>query len=181
MKKYLYFLPSLVALAISSSAFSLTMVQPFPYVSASQTGRFYCKIIPTSNTPDFWHKAQASVYALTVSGKEKLLWSVNCPYSRRIFLSYNGEILAVVATQYYNNGPDKDLLIAFYRKGRLVKQYTIQQLIRYPALLRASRFQNNYVKEIHGFMIWTNRFILVTGDGTRYTFDTSTGRILSKK
>lgn len=189
------------ALAILSCAFAVTTSslwadQPapqVPYVSAAPRGEAYFKMVPSPDGK--WGDGYGIAYRLRKDGSDEELWRTKGWYSFEVFLSPDGEYLVAMGPWNVGRAPSPgDLAVAFYRRGKLLQQYSTADLVKDggKVLQSASHYMwlardlERYAKaekdpESELRIVWKNIFRLKTCDGILYDFDITTGEIKKKK
>lgn len=122
------------------------------------------------------------MYYVKRDGSLQKMWSVSGWYAFRTYPSFRGEYLVRIGNWPRGFRPShKDLAIAFYHRGRLVKRYSTKDLLRNTAGRASVRSVGHYRfwSSIPGFGGWNHRFTLITTERIRYIFDARTGKIIS--
>lgn len=110
---------------------------PFPYVAAGMGGTTYFKMIP--RTDGKWGEGIGIAYRLRRDGSDEELWRTDGWYSFEVFLSYDGEYLVAMGPWNMGSEPSKeDLAVAFYHKGKLLRQYSTADLVKDKSKVPAS-------------------------------------------
>ena len=176
-----------MASLISGSLFADTEIIPVPSVYSSEGRNYYFKMIPAkyeykNDKFEITREAFGKAYELKEDGSSRLLWQVKGWYSHEVFLSGDGEYLVRMGDWPDGLGPStKDLAIAFYHKGKLVKKYSTADLIqdKEKVIQTASHYiwlseEENYAK-MHDF---DYSFNLTTIEKNEFIFDYRNGDII---
>lgn len=160
---------------------------PFPWMTTSARGRFLFKMVPppwrgSGDEPVIDRPPFGVAYQLTEDGEFKELWHAEGWYGYRGKLSDDGRYLVVFGPWASDQKEHTDLAIAFYDKGKLLKQYAVRDLIREHDAVENSVSHYSWTPERqtkpNGF--YQDRFHLVTIEKTAYDFDYTTGEISSR-
>ncbi|MBL8514415.1 MAG: hypothetical protein JNJ55_10525 [Betaproteobacteria bacterium] len=123
-------------------------------------------------------------YALQKDGSFKVLYRTEGWYATEVFLSPDGKYLVRLGPWSRGRAPAKDhLAIAFYRDGKLLKQYSTLEMLKDPTKARASVSHYFWRPDEAGdgpkpeLADWDLSFSLQTVDGWEYVFDLKTGGI----
>jgi hypothetical protein len=181
------------ALAVTaSSLWADSPAPPVPYVAVAQRGTAYFKMIPREGK---WGDGSGIAYRLRRDGSDEELWRTEGWYSFEVFLSYDGDYLVAMGPWSIGHEPSKeDLAVAFYRKGKLLRQYSTADLVKDKSKVSASVSHYMWLaRDVERFpdskedpeaelrVSWDNTFRLKTCDGIVYEFDMTTGEIKKKK
>ena len=162
---------------------------PFPYVEPSDYGSFYFKMIPEMGSYEngvfkIESPAHGIAYELLVNGDSKELWRVEGWYAFQIFLSNDAEYLVRMGDWASGKEPSKkDLAVAFYHKGALLKEYSTADLIKRKRSVQRTVSHYFWGSEDRDFpkMEYKNKFLIKTIENRLYKFDISTGEIVEEK
>ena len=156
---------------------------PYPYVTASEGGRYYFRMQPDPNRPFDRDVGSGVAYEVVAGKMDKLLWTTKGWYSFSVHLSHDGHYLVRLGNWPRGHKPSEaDLAVAFYKSGTLLKSYNTKGLIRDPSKVEPSVSHYQFLRERPGFVEpYGYTFGLVTVDGVGYTFDVRTGKILQSK
>lgn len=171
----------LVGAAISPSLLADSPAIPTPYATTSADGRFVFVMLPGKED---WsgHNSRGIAYELTWSGEWRELWRTQGWYSFRVHLAEDGQHLVRMGPWNAGAAPsEKDLAVAFYREGSLVKSYSTAELVRDHARVRASTSHYEWLADfpVRPELSLDGSFSLQTIDGVRYRFSATTGAITS--
>ncbi len=179
----------LVALmtAAASSIRADTEAMPEAYVTASHDGIYFFKLVPPISKDRYNRASEKLTYGIAYQvlpdGSNLELWRTEGWYSFRVFLSGDGKYLARLGPWNSGDQPSKDdLAVAFYKEGKLLKQYSTEQLVKDKSKVKRSIshyewFDFNQMPKIGG----DGYFHLKTLDGISYLFDMTTGNIKETK
>ncbi|MHC4757450.1 MAG: hypothetical protein ACYTE8_02225 [Planctomycetota bacterium] len=156
---------------------------PIPYVRASQQGRFFFKMVPAKSTRTGYRQgvegeAFGVAYSVEKNGSFKERWKTSGWYSRTVFLSNDGKYLVRIERFGLGQEPTKDCLaIAFYNKGKLLKEYTTSDLVKDKSKVIKTVSHYMWLARENGILRLDsqNVFHLKTIDGIIYQFDVTTG------
>jgi hypothetical protein len=182
------------ALAVTaSSLFADSPAPPVPYVAVAPRGAAYFKMIPRPGGK--WEDGFGIAYRLRQDGSDEELWRTDGWYSFEVFLSYDGDYLVAMGPWNAGHEPGKeDMAVAFYRRGKLLRQYSTADLVKDKSKVRASVSHYMWLaRDVGRFpeakkdteaelrIFCDNTFRLKTCDGIVYEFDMTTGEIKKKK
>jgi len=159
--------------------------QPVPWATTSERGDYLFKMVPPK-----WRYEEGKrvidclpfgiAYKITRDGEFDEIWLTQGWYAYKGYLSDDGRYIVGFGPWAKDKKKHSDLALAFYDKGKLIKQYEVRELIKKPELLEESVSHYTWRPEIqtdpNGFNGKT--FHLVMIDKTTYTFDYATGEIL---
>jgi len=159
---------------------------PHPLVITSSYGQHYFKMIPAeysykNSERTIVKEAFGVAYAVDDEGNDKELWRVKGWYSFQTFLSNNGEFLVRLGNWAEGCATsEKNLGVAFYSNGELLKQYSTKDLIKNSKNVECTIshyfWRENKEGSLH--LSYNDQFHLKTIEGTQYIFDIKTGNIL---
>ena len=160
---------------------------PRAYVITSGDGEYYFKMSPDPQAP--LDRGHGELFEVKSSGPDILLWKTEGWYSFHTYISRDGEYLVRVGNWPRGIGPsNRDLAVAFYARGKLTKSYSTQDVIKNPSAITASISHYNFLSSITGFKEPKSydapdkyHFVLTSVDQIEYTFDATTGAIVSEK
>ncbi len=178
-----------------SNVFADDEQSQYPYVIASDGGRYF--FLMKSDPNDIYNREKGTgiCYEVTRNGEFKELWRTEGWYSFKTFLasSYDGNgqpkrlHLYLVRLGNWPRGHKPsvdDVGVGFYKDGELIKLYSTVDLIRNVSAVRPSVSHYEYLDNKYepvleyqyenGFSV----FKLVTIDGVHYQFDVRTGQII---
>jgi hypothetical protein len=181
-----------VSLLLSQSSRAEESI-PFPYIVTSPYSQCFFKMIPA----DINREAFGAAYSLDENGNFKELWKTSGWYSYEVYLSYDGQYLVRMGQTSHSHEPKKqDLAVAFYKNGKLLKEYSVIDLVKdkskiqpmdvYYAWLARSDIRNilaaaemNNIEDPENKLRLDNQniFHLKTIDEIIYQFDATTGEI----
>lgn len=158
--------------------FSLTIMQPYPYMVSSQNGRYYFRMQPGVKRP--WKDAVGIMYQVKRKGPDKELWRVTGWYTYRTYPSFRGQYLVRLGMLHEAYRVSKPrLAIAFYEKGKLMKKYTTKDLQQAVHAKRKRRHYGTWsIKKVIGFNDWGHRFTIISRDNVRYVFNAKDGSLV---
>ena len=170
----------LVTLSLARPLAADEEMAPYAHVVAAEGGRYYLKLVPKKGTRD---DGSATVYSVRAGTVDRLHYQTSGWFAFEAFLSYNGEHIVRLGNWPRGHKPStKDLAIAFYTRGRLVKRYSTADLIKNPAKIGHSVSHYQYKRKTLGFVRpYSTKFALISADGIRYTFDVTTGQIVETR
>ena len=132
---------------------------PFPYIVTASNGIVYFRMFPRPR-PGNWSDGYGIAYRIRDNGSDVEMWRTRGWFSTEVFLSNDGGFL--VAMGPWNGGSEprnEDLALAFYREGKVIKQYSTADLVKdkskvmktlshYDWLARDAELKNRIGKEI---------------------------------
>lgn len=157
---------------------------PMEKVFTSPNQRYFFTMIPQNSGYSGEHPdAIGKAYRLKADGDFILLWKVSDWYAHQVYLSNDG--LHLVRLGNWASGcelSDKQLAVAFYKQGQLLKMYSTKDLIKQKKSIRCSvsHYQWRAETDEPQWLGYDNDFYLTTIEGVEYRFSLSTGEILSQ-
>ena len=194
----LFALPFFCLMAISSLNAD-SPAPPVPLVFTSDRGSDVAfTMMPPKYGKDYKIEKEAFgvAYKVGEDGSFKELYRTKGWYSFEVFVSRDGRNLVRMGPWSVGSEPSKDdLAIAFYKDGKLLKQYSTEELVKDESKVIASVSHyfwqapspvDDDVTDAERLKLrlhldYTNTFNLHTIDGWTYTFDVTTGKIKSTK
>ena len=156
-----------------------------PVVSVSEYGDCYGKSVPAE---DYGEKGETRIYR--VERRQDLLVQTHPWYARTFFVDCSvgegGRGVSVVQLGPWPRGraaTAKDLAIAFYLNGRLVKRYSTLDIAGEPSNVRATSHHHKVISKTLGYR-WGSgrqRFVIQTVDGRTIVFDAELGTRVTDK
>lgn len=175
-------------LIASASAFADDEASNVPILRTDQWGRCYAKSVPAEL---YGMKGTTRIYSVQ-SGEDQLLHAFDW-YANQIYLHCNvGHPTEQVGVSVVRLGPwargqqatVDHLALAFYYRGKLVKQYSTLDIAGAPDNVSRSISHYSVIQLVEGYRQQQSNFatfeILTTG-GRLLAFDPTTGAILSSK
>ena len=152
----------------------------YAWVRSARWGRRYFKMLPDKGSPYDHAKGTGIAYEVQPVGPDKELWRVTGWYAFEAWLSQDGRSLVRLGNWPRGHEPkDEHLGIAFYRDGKLLRRYSTRDLIKDRTKVQPSVSHYQYKRSVPGFERSDTRFTLVSIDGVTWTFDVTTGAVLS--
>jgi len=161
---------------------------PRPWVTMSNHGDFFFKMVPPKWKEEhdrrvIEREAFGVTYKITEDGEFKEVWRTEGWYTFEGYLSENGRYFVRFGPRAGHKENHTDLAIAFYDRGKLLKEYQVNELIRKPDLLEGTAghyiWRSVIQTELNGF--YDGTFHLVMIDKSYYCFDCETGEIITRK
>lgn len=141
----------------------------------SASGRFVMNMRPAA---DFGLKGNGVAFEIDERGETKL-WAVDW-FANKVEIADDGEYLVRYGPWGTDQNNHSDLGIAFYRRGQLVREYRVNELVKDPKAIvhSASHYLWQPEKQsiptgFHG----DGRYRLVVADKTVYEFELATGEV----
>jgi len=185
-------LPTFIALAAMATmpmnAMADSPAAPRPWVATSKHGDFVFKMVPPKwkeegNKYVVEREPFGVTYEISEDGEFKEVWRTEGWYTFEGYLSEDGRYFVRFGPWASDQKNHTDLAIAFYDRGKLIKQYQVKELIRKPDLLEDSVSHYMWRPAIqtkpNGF--YGGTFHLVMIDKTTYSFDYETGEIIIRE
>jgi muconolactone delta-isomerase len=186
----------LIVLSCSlSNAFADEEMSQYPYVTASDDGRYF--FLMKSDPNDIYNREKGTgiCYEVTRNGEFKELWRTEGWYSFETFLvsAIDSNEHPKMLHQYLvrlGNWPRGHKLsadnigVGFYKDGKLLKLYSTADLVHNESAIHPSvshyQFLDTKFKPTLEYKYEKNQWVfkLVTIDGIHYQFDVKTGEIL---
>ncbi|PTX98633.1 hypothetical protein [Opitutus sp. ER46] len=156
--------------------------------TTSVDGRAIFTMAPPTDT---FPVGTGTVYLVARNGDISQLWRTHGWYAAEVFLTNDGEFLVRLGgSPDHTTQGAAPLAVAFYRRGRLLKQYTVEDLVRDPKNVaalssadgwRADRDRSGPVRAPAPALHLEREFHVTTIDGTFYRFDVTTGAIIEAR
>lgn len=185
-------LPTIVALAALTTmpmkGLADSPAAPRPWVGTSERGDFFFKMVPPKWKKDgdryvVEREPFGVTYKISEDGEFKEVWRTEGWYSFEGYLSEDGRYFVRFGPWASDQENHTDLAIAFYDRGKLLKEYQVKDLIRKPDFLEDSvshyMWRPETQSEPNGF--YGGTFHLVMIDKTSYSFDYETGEIIIRE
>lgn len=185
-------LPSLIVIAaLTSMPMVLSADQPAdprPWVVTSEYGDFFFKMVPSKWKEEgdkfvVDRESCGVAYEISEDGDFKEVWRAEGWYTFEGYLSYDGRYFVRLGPWARDQEKHTDLAIAFYDRGKLIKEYQVKDLIRESDALEYSVSHYMWRPAIqskpNGF--YGGTFHLVMIDKTAYSFDYESGEIITQK
>lgn len=158
----------------------------YPQAITSEGGRFVFAITPgakglaTPGDEDSVHKGATGIcYEVQPDGALKEIWKVTGWFTSfyHLRLDFDGKYLIHIGSKFDRDSkePLKSLGIAFYNEGKLIKKYSVGDLLKDGRKWDPEGSWLNW--EPRFTHMGERQFELVTVDGIHYVFDYSTGEI----
>jgi hypothetical protein len=153
---------------------------PYAYVKASDSGTCILKMVPGS-------KPSGTAYKISENGALEEQWRVEGWYSFEVYVSNNCQhLIRLERSPRLYESPEKDVVLWFYKGGKLVKLYKSQDLIRDQKNLLHSKshYQWQINTQYHpsyeemGVLEGFPTFKIKTIEKQIITFNVATGEIL---
>jgi len=181
-------------LIIASSLIADTPGDPVPLAFTSESSsNVIFTMTPAKYDKDYKVEKEAFgiAYKLGEDGKLKELYRTKGWYSSEVFISRDGRYLVRMGPWNQGSKPSKDdLAVAFYKDGKLIKQYSTEEMVKDKSKVDRSVSHYNWrgstwkddVPELDRMKLrllldYSYVFDLHTIDGWTYSFDVTTGKI----
>ena len=150
------------------------------FVKSAEGGRYYFKMIADDDYDR--SKGRGKLYQVSSEGKDKVLWETKGWFAFDLYISYDGNYLARLGNWPRGRKPShKDLGIAFYKNGKLIKYYSTVDLVQNLSKIEKTKGHYSYLKKVLGFTsTYDYMFQIVTIDNILYTFNVSDGSVISR-
>ena len=160
---------SIIALADSER-------MPIPQIFSSPNNTYYLKLVPDRQFDE--KKAKGYVYKVGHE-KDNLQYEIFGWHSFSVLLSPDGEnIVRLGPWPRAGTPPDKALAIAFYNNGKLIKKYTVSDLIENPRDLPQSISHYSWGGRLKWSGNWWENTVQVTTEENKVIkFNIKTGAI----
>jgi len=151
------------------------------YTVTSPNGKFLIELIPANN---FGEAGKGFAFAKEDSHRLDTLWKIDW-FAKKVFLADDGAHLIRFGPWASDKNRLTDKAIGFYKKGKVLKQYLVKDLVKDAKSISAS--VSHYTWEscdsaiVSGLSKDFKSYTLVTTDRIVYIFNTSTGKITKKK
>jgi len=168
-----------IAMVVPSLVFADQELAPYTYVTASELGRYYFKLVPGQGTENA-EGAAGTCFQVEQNGNDKVLWTTKDWYAFKVYLSMDGHYLVRLGNWPRGHEPAAEhLAVAFYKDGVLLKSYSTKDLIKDLTAVRPSASHYSFYT---GTPVFTSTydggsFSLTSVDGITYSFDIRTGEI----
>jgi hypothetical protein len=188
MKPISFLCVVVVSLLLSQSSRADEPMSPYSLAVASRSGRCFFKMVPYKGELQekkyvITREAFGVAYTFDMDGNFKELWKTSGWYSFEAFLSDDGQYLVRMGPWNGGHEPKKgDLAVAFYKNGKLLKEYSVVDLVKDKSKIQATVSHYFWLDRAMGpgagpGLEWDNVFHLKTIDGIMYQFDATTGEI----
>ena len=184
----------ILALVLAGVAHCDTPATPLPYVTSSREGRYFFRMMPRNGGTDQKHDGYGIAFRVQFDGSDREVWRTEGWFSFQVFLSDDGHSLVALGPWGYGREPKQDdLAVAFYYEGKLIREYSTDELVDDHTAVLAStshyfwlardrlHFSDTSAGEHEPRFTRPDRFQLKTIDGITYIFRTETGEIVEKK
>jgi hypothetical protein len=181
-------LPQIIALAVlvtmPMKGLADSPADPRPWVATSEGGDFFFKMVPPKWKKDgdryvMEREPFGVTYEISEDGEFKEVWRTEGWYTFEGYLSEDGRYFVRFGPWASDQENHTDLAIAFYDRGKLLKEYQVKELITNPDLLEDSVSHYMWRPEVqnkpNGF--YGGTFHLVMIDKMAYSFNYKTGEI----
>ncbi len=151
------------------------------YSVSSPNGKFVIEMIPSTN---FGEAGKGFAFATADVQHKDTLWRIDW-FAKKVFLADDGLHLVRFGPWAKDRKGLGDIAIGFYKKGKVVKQYLVKDLVKDKKSISAT--VSHYTWEscdsavVSGLSKDFKTYTLVTTDRIMYVFNTSTGKIIKKK
>ncbi len=178
------YLSLLILWCLSTSTLADSPARATEKIFTSPNQRYFFTMVPQdSGYSDEHPGATGKAYRLQADGDFTLLWRVSGWYAHQLYLSNDGVHLVRIGN--WATGcelSDKQLAVAFYKQGDLLKKYSTRDLIKQENSIRCSvsHYQWRAETEQPQWLGYDNDFYLTTIEGVEYRFSLTTGDILSQ-
>ena len=177
-------------------------IPPYPRMTVSESGKYVFAALPAKWTKEgkLVREASGVAYELEENGKFRELWRTKGWFGWELFLCNEGRYLVRLESAPVGSEPsDKDVGVAFYDRGKLLRQHSTAELIKdktsvvqttshylwlaYQTAGSKAHFEDKKAETERAPALdsWDKTFYLKTSDGIDYTFDIATGKITEKK
>jgi hypothetical protein len=170
---------SVLGIVVTSNGYCDSPTEELPWILPAEQGLVFFVMHPSPSDSKIDHPGNGVCYRLAGDGTLKELWRVSGWYCSKGYLSDSGEVLVRLGPWATDLEHHTDLAVAFYKNGKLVKKYRVNELVKNKQKLRYSSShyswlaaRSNFPNGFHG-----DEFILTLIDKTRYSFDINTGEI----
>jgi hypothetical protein len=174
--------PIAALLLIYSIAWADSEAPPYPYVTVSEYGGYYFKMIPDKQNQYDGDNGSGICFEVTTDQTDKILWTTTGWYAFVTYLSYDGAYLIRMGN--WPRGQElssEHLAVAFYKEGELLKSYSTKDLVKDPSSIERTVSHYSWSAESPKLDSYEHRFTIVTKDNNEYVFDITNGSIISQK
>lgn len=151
---------------------------PHAWATTSRQGHVVFKMVPASQEAATRRPHRASASTMGWDGGFTEIWSAEGWYGHEGFLSDNGRYFVRIGPGAGDAPGEADALITFYDRGRLLRQHSVQEVMKDATLpgtgAGTDRWRPQTQKEPNGFK--EGAFHLVVAGGASHIFDPVTGR-----
>ena len=146
------------------------------YKEYSENKEYFIEMIPSESYEDI---GQGKVCEVR-KDENKLLWEVDW-YARKVLLLNDGKRLIRLGP-WASKKDLSDLAIAFYNKGKLIKEYKVSDLLEDENSIKKTASHYFWRSKIQsmpfGFVNKERKFVLTTIENETIIFNTKTGEII---
>jgi len=161
-------LPSLVLSARSS---------PWTFIESSGNGQYYVEMVPDSQTLDGWIMSDAVIFRVLPGPCDEEVWRARVWWGK-VHVSNQGRFLVCM---YFDGdvGQENRYSIAFYDRGKLLRGYDYEDLVKDESKLMYFTSENQvaWLRRGERPHFTGGRFQLVTCDNIEYLFSLEDGSI----
>ncbi len=159
---------------------------PFGWVKTSSNRRFLFRMAPgewrhSEGKQEMVRDHHCVAYAVDADGQLKELWRSKGWYTFQGWLADDGRHFVRMGPWAGDQEHHTDLAVAFYKDGRLLREYQVRELLKDASLAENSVSHYTWQPEIQTKppSLDADSFHLVMIDKTAYTFDVTTGKVLA--
>lgn len=158
---------------------------PFGHVTSSASRQLYFRMVPPKGDAP----GRGALYRVGQTGQDQKLWDVEGWYAQRVFVPDDGQSLVRLGDWPFGLAPkDTHLGVAFYRAGKLIKEYSTKDLVKDVSKVRPSVSHYQFfdwedppaLVSLHVNGSYHHVFRLRSVDGIDYLFDPATGEIVNQ-
>lgn len=173
-------LVALLALVVCIQARADTPRTPFPWILRAHHGHVFFAMYPPEENDRKNEGGHGVCYNLHEDGTLEELWRTSGWYTFTGYLSDSGKYLVRFGPWAEDMKQHSDLAVAFYKDGKLVKEYHVNELVKDPESLEYSVSHYSWLpaRQLEGNGIDGNEFELTLIDKTVYYFNLDTGEIM---
>jgi len=160
-------------------AWADSIAAPYSYVAVAKHGHYYFKMTPDQ---DDRKGGSGTCYKVTSKDSDEVLWRSHGWYAYSVYLSNHGEYLIRMGDSAKGHKlSDKDLAVAFYKEGKLLKRYSTKDLVKKAYAIKKTFSHYVWKADYPIFNAYQQQFQLTTIDKIEYIFNITNGEIVSQK
>lgn len=149
---------------------------PHTYIVTSENQKVYFKMY--ADYEDYSNEGFGEAFIISNNSEDSLIWKTNGWYASGVYISNDGHYLVRPGLWPLSPMDTNDLAVAFYKDGKLLKSYSTPDLVKNVNKVEYSVSHYRYYYWFK-FYPYKNQLRIITVDNLIYTFNITTGEILS--
>jgi hypothetical protein len=176
----------ILLLSLASHGYADQEADPFPWIITSDNRECLFKMVPGKGHVEgqkyVWDRLPVgTAYRMDEDGNLSEWWKAEGWYTFKAYISDEGRFLVRMGPWARYEEELSDLAVAFYDKGKLLKEYRVKDLLRNPKMIQLSmgHYQWQPARQTDPDRIRGRKFYLTTIDKATYTFSLESGEIVA--